>query len=78
MATFPIAAYAQDSIAVTANSEYPNTFSSGSANVQPFNNKAKRFNDWSVSIGGGVAFMVHSDLKSITDKKKSTGDTTRT
>jgi OOP family OmpA-OmpF porin len=73
LATLPIATYAQDSIAVTSNNKYPNTFSSGSANVQPFNNKAKRFNDWSVSVGGGVAFMAHSDLKSITDKKVNWG-----
>jgi OOP family OmpA-OmpF porin len=73
LATLPIAAYAQDSIAVTSNDRYPNTFSSGSANVQPFDTKAKRFNDWSVSVGGGAAFMVHSDLKSITDKKINWG-----
>lgn len=73
LATLPIAAYAQDSIAVTSNDKYPNTFSSGSANVQPFDTKAKRFNDWSVSVGGGAAFMVHSDLKSITDKKINWG-----
>jgi len=73
LATLPIAAYAQDSIAVTSNSKYPNTFSSGSANVQPFDNKARRFNDWSVSIGGGTALMVHSDLKSIYDKKVNWG-----
>ncbi|WP_294282393.1 outer membrane beta-barrel protein [uncultured Chryseobacterium sp.] len=73
LATLPIATYAQDSIAVTSNDKYPNTFSSGSANVQPFNNKAKRFNDWSVSVGGGAAFMVHSDLKSIYDKKINWG-----
>jgi OOP family OmpA-OmpF porin len=73
LATMPIAAYAQDSIAVSSTNEYPNTFSSGSANVQPFNNKARRFRDWSISVGGGAAFMVHSDLKSITDKKVNWG-----
>ncbi|WP_312902544.1 OmpA family protein [Chryseobacterium taichungense] len=73
LAALPIASYAQDSIAVTSNDMYPNTFSSGSANVQSFNNKARRFNDWSVSIGGGAAFMVHSDLVSITDQKFNWG-----
>lgn len=73
LATLPIAAYAQDSIAVTSNDMYPNTFSSGSANVQPFNSKAKRFNDWSISVGGGAAFMVHSDLTSFYDKKVNWG-----
>ena len=43
LATLPIAAYAQDSTAVNSSSEYPNTFSSGSANVQRFDNKARRF-----------------------------------
>ncbi|SDH64034.1 OmpA-OmpF porin, OOP family [Chryseobacterium taeanense] len=73
LAILPIATYAQDSIAVNSNNMYPNTFSSGSANVLPFNNKARRFNDWSVSVGGGAAFMVHSDLKSITDEKVNWG-----
>ena len=73
LATLPIATYAQDSIAVSSTNEYPNTFSSGSANVQPFNNKARRFSDWAISVGGGAAFMAHSDLKSITDKKVNWG-----
>jgi len=73
LATLPIATYAQDSIAVSSTNEYPNTFSSGSANVQPFDNKARRFNDWSVSVGGGGAFMAHADLRSIYDKKVNWG-----
>ncbi len=73
LATLPIAAYAQDSTAVNSSSEYPNTFSSGSANVQRFDNKARRFNDWSISVGGGAAFMVHSDLRSFYDKKVNWG-----
>lgn len=73
LAAMPVAMYAQDSIAVRSNDMYPNTFSSGSAHVQPFNNASRRFNDWSVSIGGGAAFMVHSDLKSITDQKINWG-----
>ncbi|WP_370899999.1 OmpA family protein [Chryseobacterium gossypii] len=73
LAALPIATYAQDSIAISSSTEYPNTFSSGSANVQPFDNKARRFNDWAISVGGGAAFMVHSDLNSIYDKKVNWG-----
>ena len=64
MMSLPIAIYAQDSISVASQEEYPNTFSSGSANVQKFTNEARRFNDWSVSVGGGAAFMAFSDLTS--------------
>lgn len=59
----PIAMYAQDSIAI-AQTEYPNTFSSGSAYVEKFDNKARKFNDWAVSVGGGAAFMTKADLTS--------------
>ncbi|KMQ61295.1 membrane protein [Chryseobacterium sp. FH2] len=61
----PTASFAQDSTAVSSNGEYPNTFSSGSANVSPFTNKSKRFNDWSISAGAGVPLMQSSDLTSI-------------
>lgn len=61
----PTVAFAQDSIAVVSNGEYPNTFSSGSANVSPFTNKSKRFNDWAVSIGAGVPLIQSADLTSI-------------
>jgi OOP family OmpA-OmpF porin len=75
LATTLLLLLSQDSsTTVNSSTEYPNTFSSGSANVQPFDNKARRFRDWSISVGGGAAFMVHSDLKSIR-KDKSTGDT---
>ncbi|MGG1921135.1 OmpA family protein [Chryseobacterium sp. NRRL B-14798] len=60
----PSAAYAQDSTAVS-NGKYPNTFSSGSANVTPFTNQSKRFNDWSVSVGAGVPLLQSADLTSI-------------
>ncbi|WP_080780495.1 OmpA family protein [Chryseobacterium phocaeense] len=60
----PAVSYAQDSTAVS-NGEYPNTFSSGSANVSPFTNQSKRFNDWSISAGAGVPLMQSSDLTSI-------------
>ncbi|MBL1219622.1 OmpA family protein [Chryseobacterium sp. L7] len=60
----PAVTYAQDSTAVS-NGEYPNTFSSGSANVSPFTNQSKRFNDWSISAGAGVPLMQSADLTSI-------------
>ncbi|AZB10114.1 OmpA family protein [Chryseobacterium sp. G0162] len=72
--TLPIAAFAQNSsTTVNSSTEYPNTFSSGSANVQPFDNKARRFRDWSISVGGGSAFMVHSALKSLRSDKTNWG-----
>jgi len=49
--TVPTVAFAQDSTAVASSGQYPNTFSSGSANVSPFTDKSKRFNDWAISIG---------------------------
>ncbi|MGL6128381.1 OmpA family protein [Chryseobacterium artocarpi] len=60
----PTASFAQDSTAVS-NGTYPNTFSSGSANVSPFTNQSKRFNDWSISAGVGVPLLQSSDLTSI-------------
>ncbi|MCL8535434.1 OmpA family protein [Chryseobacterium gallinarum] len=60
----PTASYAQDSTAVSKG-EYPNTFSSGSANVSPFTNQSKRFNDWSISVGAGVPLLQSADLTSI-------------
>ncbi|RTZ49812.1 hypothetical protein EJ377_06165 [Chryseobacterium arthrosphaerae] len=61
---FPALSYAQDSTAVSTGG-YPNTFSSGSANVSPFTNQSKRFNDWSVSVGAGVPLLQSADLTSI-------------
>ncbi|SDQ76955.1 OmpA-OmpF porin, OOP family [Chryseobacterium soldanellicola] len=60
----PTAGFAQDSTAVS-NGEYPNTFSSGSANVSPFTQKSKRFNDWAISFGAGVPLVQSADLTSI-------------
>ncbi|MDR2206522.1 MAG: OmpA family protein [Flavobacteriaceae bacterium] len=55
-----------DSIPAVLNREgYPNTFSSGSANIYPFTNKVKRFNDWAISAGVGVPLLQSSDLTSI-------------
>ncbi|WP_139422400.1 OmpA family protein [Chryseobacterium mulctrae] len=61
----PTVSYAQDSIAVVSTDEYPNTFSSGSANISPFTQKSKRFNDWAVSFGAGVPLLQSGDLTSI-------------
>lgn len=61
---FPAVAFAQDT-EVSTSGEYPNTFTSGSANVSPFTQQSKRFNDWSVSFGAGVPLVQSSDLTSI-------------
>ncbi|WP_374459920.1 OmpA family protein [Chryseobacterium taeanense] len=61
----PTAGFAQDSTAVASNGEYPNTFSSGSANISPFTNKSRRFNDWAISFGAGVPLVQSADLTSI-------------
>ncbi len=67
----PLAISAQKPVA--KSSEYPNTFSSGSATVQKFDNSARRFNDWSISVGGGPAFMTHADLTSFFGDKINWG-----
>ena len=72
--SLPVAMYAQDTVAVNGSNEvYPNTFSSGSANVRKFDNSARRFRDWSISVGGGPAFMTHSDLTSFKGGKINWG-----
>ena len=60
----PVASFAQDAPVVTGSTDYPNTYSSGSADVSNFDNSARRFNDWSISVGGGTALMLKSDLTS--------------
>lgn len=60
----PTTIFAQDSVSV-ATEGYPNTFSSGSANVSPFTKSSKRFNDWAISVGGGVPLVQSADLTSI-------------
>ena len=70
--TLPIAIYSQ-SAGTGTSTDYPNTFSSGSANVSKFNNEARRFNDWAISVGGGAAFMAHADLTSFHGKKINWG-----
>ncbi len=73
MMSLPIALYAQDSTSLNSAGTYPNTFSSGSANVQKFDNSSRRFKDWAISIGGGPAFMSHADLTSFNDGKINWG-----
>lgn len=70
--SLPIAIYSQGTV-TGSSTDYPNTFSSGSANVNKFNNEARRFNDWAISVGGGAAFMSHADLTSFHDKKINWG-----
>ncbi len=62
----PAAFFAQDSVAVYSD-QYPNTYSSGSANVYPFTQESKRFNDWSISVGAGIPLMQTATLTSIKD-----------
>ncbi|KQT16373.1 hypothetical protein ASG31_12720 [Chryseobacterium sp. Leaf404] len=61
----PALSFAQDSTAVSNEQQYPNTFSSGSANVSKFTQESKRFNDWSISAGAGVPLVQAGDLTSI-------------
>lgn len=65
--------YAQDNTVVSTSEKYPNTFSSGSKNVYKFDNKARKFKDWGVSVGGGGAFINRADLTSFYDGKIRTG-----
>ena len=60
----PTAAFAQDSVAVSTGN-YPNAYTSGYANVSPFTQASKRFNDWAISAGAGIPLMQSSDLTSI-------------
>jgi OOP family OmpA-OmpF porin len=41
--------------------------------VEKFDNNAKKFNDWAVSVGGGTALMTNADLISIYNKKLNWG-----
>lgn len=41
--------------------------------TEPFNNKSRLFKDWSISVGGGGAFMAHADLTSFYDGKVNWG-----
>lgn len=41
--------------------------------TQPFNNKSRLFKDWSVSVGGGGAFMANADLTSFYGGKVNWG-----
>ncbi|MFC6268249.1 OmpA family protein [Frigoriflavimonas asaccharolytica] len=61
----PTASFAQMDSVTMYQTEYPNTFSSGSANVSPFTKDSKRFNDWSISAGAGVPLVQSADLTSI-------------
>ncbi|WP_262149021.1 OmpA family protein [Chryseobacterium foetidum] len=61
----PTLGFAQDSTAVSNEQQYPNTFSSGSANVSKFTQESKRFNDWAISAGAGVPLVQSADLTSI-------------
>ncbi|MDY3529682.1 OmpA family protein [Riemerella anatipestifer] len=63
----PAVMYSQDTV------KYPNTFSSGATSVKKFDNKSRLFNDWSISVGGGGAFMQSADLTSFYGNKVNFG-----
>lgn len=67
----PAVMYAQEN--VNTQDTYPNTFSSGSTKVEKFNNRARLFNDWSISVGGGTALMQSADLTSFYGNKVNWG-----
>lgn len=70
----PIAFSAQSKgTSANTSGDYPNAYSNGSANVRPFNNSSRLFKDWSVSVGGGGAFMQAADLTSFYDGKIDAG-----
>ena len=72
LATLPIAMYSQETYTKTTE-ELPNTFTSWSKNVRKFDNKSKLFSDWSIGVGGGAPFMVHSDIQSFHKGKVNWG-----
>lgn len=65
--SLPIAIYAQD------NSDGITPYSSGSAKTEIFNNGARKFRDWSISVGGGTALMHSADLTSFYGGKVNWG-----
>ena len=69
----PVVFFAQSNSTVANSGDYPNAYSNGSANVHPFDNSARRFKDWSVSIGGGGAFLQAADVNSFYDGKTNFG-----
>lgn len=70
----PLAFYAQKSTgAAYSQGDYPNAFSSGSANVHAFDNSSRLFRDWSISLGGGGAFLQSADVNSFYDGKVNFG-----
>ena len=60
----PTAVFAQDSI-MSSTGAYPNSYTSGSADVSPFTQESKRFNDWAISAGAGVPLMHSASLNSL-------------
>lgn len=69
---FPLMIFAQKAKTKKENSSI-STFSSKPAEIQKFNNSSRIFNDWSISIGGGGAFMNSADLTSFYDSKINWG-----
>lgn len=68
----PIAVFAQEA-KMDSMSTGATTFSSGAAQVEKFDNSSRLFNDWSISFGGGGAFMHSADLTSFYGNKINWG-----
>lgn len=60
----PASAIAQDTISSMTDGMM-SPYTSGSANVSPFTQESKRFNDWAISAGAGVPLMHSADLNSL-------------
>lgn len=71
-AILPMAFFAQES-KIDSLTNRATTFSSGSEKIQKFDNSARLFNDWAISIGGGGAFMHSADLTSFYGNKVNWG-----
>lgn len=68
---FPIAIFSQSMQDTIKSGSTP--YSSGSSNVHFFDNKARKFNDWSISVGGGTALIHTADLTSFYDRNINWG-----
>lgn len=60
----PAVFFAQSTRTDLGLGDYPNEYTSGSANVKRFDNPSRFFKDWSISVGGGGAFMHAADVTS--------------
>lgn len=71
-ALMPVAFFAQQA-PLDSTSRAASTFSSGTPGVEKFDNNSRLFNDWSISVGGGGAFINSGDLISFYGDKINYG-----